>query len=73
MASLTMNSTRSRAPSGRILQSAASVFRAVTQAWVLHRASVALQSLDDTMLNDIGVARGDIEAAVRYGRAGLSS
>jgi uncharacterized protein YjiS (DUF1127 family) len=36
--------------------------------WEVRRASRALEALDDAMLRDVGVARGDIDYAARYGR-----
>ena len=34
----------------------------------LHRDIRRLSAMDDRMLSDIGISRGDIERAVRYGR-----
>lgn len=43
---------------------------ALKREWVLWRARRALARLDDLALQDIGLARSEIDDAVRYGRRG---
>ena len=39
-----------------------------TDEWVVKRAMAELQGLDDHMLKDIGLTRGEIESCVRHGQ-----
>jgi uncharacterized protein YjiS (DUF1127 family) len=39
--------------------------------WTLRQALHAMGKLDDAALHDLGVDRGDLEAAVRHGRRAL--
>jgi uncharacterized protein YjiS (DUF1127 family) len=47
------------------------VFLAIAQEIRLRRDLRRLQGLDDAMLRDIGLGRGELEDAVRHGRSGL--
>ena len=40
----------------------------ITSAWRLRRDLQALRVLDDRMLSDIGLSRGSLEYAARYGQ-----
>jgi uncharacterized protein YjiS (DUF1127 family) len=44
------------------------VVRNATEEWIVKRAIAELQALDDHMLKDIGLTRGEIESCVRDGR-----
>lgn len=62
--------TRTDAPTGRpwIASIAAAIWSGMHRRHQSKRAIAALSALDDRMLEDIGIYRGDIELAVRYGR-----
>jgi uncharacterized protein YjiS (DUF1127 family) len=47
------------------------VFIAIAREIRLRRDLRNLQRLDDAMLRDIGLGRGELEDAVRHGRSGL--
>ena len=49
-----------------------SIVTAVAREWSARRAVEALASLDDRMLRDIGLERGQIGSVVRHGRHGLT-
>jgi uncharacterized protein YjiS (DUF1127 family) len=46
----------------------ARALRHATEEWIVTRAIAELQALDDHMLKDIGLTRGEIESCVRQGR-----
>ena len=45
----------------------AAMFQALRTEWRARRAARAVESLSDSMLHDIGLTRGEIDQAVRYG------
>jgi uncharacterized protein YjiS (DUF1127 family) len=47
---------------------AGDLVRALLRERELRRAMVLLASFDDRVLHDLGITRGDIEHAVRFGR-----
>ncbi|MBE7218600.1 MAG: hypothetical protein INR64_09035 [Caulobacteraceae bacterium] len=47
---------------------AAAWWAEAVQAWHLRQADRAMQGLSDAMLQDIGVARGEISEVTRHGR-----
>lgn len=49
------------------------VFIAIAREIRLRRDLRNLQRLDDAMLRDIGLGRGELEDVVRHGRSGLHS
>lgn len=57
----------------RALLAAVAGGRQAFRAWQLRRDHAALASLDDAALADIGLGRGEVEAALRYGRPGLAA
>ena len=71
--SLLTFSPATRTHTGRgMLHAAADLLRSFSAEWSYGRASRALHGLDDAALSDIGIARGEIDDAVRNGRAGLA-
>jgi uncharacterized protein YjiS (DUF1127 family) len=62
--------TRTDGTTGRpwIVSIAAALWSGMRRRHQSKRAIAALSALDDRMLEDIGIYRGDIELAVRYGR-----
>ncbi len=40
----------------------------IAREWHLWRAARVMQRLDDHVLNDLGLSRGDIDYTVRHGR-----
>ncbi len=48
----------------------ADLWRAMGREWQLRRAIGQITALDEAMLHDLGLDRGGIENAVRYGRRG---
>jgi len=54
----------------RYRETLARAFRFATEEWIVRRAIAELQGLDDRMLKDIGLTRGEIESSIRYGRRG---
>jgi len=52
----------------RYREALARAVRNATEEWIVKRAIKELQGLDDHMLKDIGLTRGEIEACVRDGR-----
>ena len=42
--------------------------RAIVDAYRVHRAAAEMRSLDDRLLRDLGLDRGGVEYAVRFGR-----
>ena len=60
---------RSAAWSRRILESIARGVAGLAREIRMRRDLRRLSGLDDAMLRDIGVARGGLENAVRFGRA----
>jgi uncharacterized protein YjiS (DUF1127 family) len=53
-------------PAGRLSE----VWQAAGREWQLRRAIGQINALDEAMLHDLGLDRGGIENAVRYGRRG---
>ncbi len=51
-----------------ILGTAGFIFRRLAQAYRVRREIEYLKRLDDYRLKDLGIARGEIEAAVRGGK-----
>ena len=49
-------------------ESLSRALRHTTEEWMVKRAIAELQALDDHMLKDIGLTRGEIESCVRHGR-----
>ncbi len=45
-------------------------FRVLGAEWQARQATRHVEALSDDMLHDIGITRGEIEQAVRYGRRG---
>jgi uncharacterized protein YjiS (DUF1127 family) len=74
MATLLLNSSiRPGARSERsYLTRASGLLKAAARAWSLRQASHKVEGLSDEMLHDIGISRGEIDIAVRYGRRGLT-
>jgi uncharacterized protein YjiS (DUF1127 family) len=56
------------APLTTMIDAAARWLRAVAQRYQIARAEKALHAMEDRMLSDIGVSRGNIASAVRGGR-----
>ena len=52
-------------------RSVTALLSGLAHEWALRRARRAMSRLDDALLHDIGVDRGDIDAAVRHGRDAL--
>ena len=59
-------------PKASILDLLVRAFAAMAREIRLRRDLRSLQSLDDVMLQDIGLGRGELEDAVRHGRSGHS-
>lgn len=53
----------------RAAASAASFLFGLRREWQLRQDRRALQDLDDRALADIGIGRGQVESAIRYGRS----
>ncbi|MCC6470457.1 MAG: DUF1127 domain-containing protein [Alphaproteobacteria bacterium] len=52
-------------PIGVATAKRAGLFARLLHAWEVRRALRDVQSMDDRMLRDIGLSRGDVESAVR--------
>ena len=73
MSTLSLSHTTARPASRGLVRIVSDVLANLAQEVALRRARATLGAMDDTLLTDIGVARGDIDHAVRHGRAGLRS
>jgi uncharacterized protein YjiS (DUF1127 family) len=52
----------------RYREALARAFRHASEEWIMRRAIVELEGLDDRMLKDIGLTRSEIESCVRQAR-----
>jgi uncharacterized protein YjiS (DUF1127 family) len=64
----TVSSTGARSRSGRAFEIVRSLALALAEEIRLRRSLRQLSAFDDAMLHDIGVDRGSLEDAVRFGR-----
>lgn len=74
MTTLSLNSSiPSGSRSGRtVLGRTTDMLKATARAWSMRQASHTVEGLSDEMLHDIGISRGEIDVAVRFGRRGLT-
>jgi uncharacterized protein YjiS (DUF1127 family) len=68
MSAFTIRAARSAAENRSVWKRVWSVGVRLRHEWEVRRASFALEALDDAMLHDVGIPRGDIDYAARHGR-----
>ena len=70
MVTLSLHASSTARPQGPARSTGFAAFvRGLPAQWRARRAARNVHSLSDEMLHDIGLTRGEIDSAVRYGRA----
>ena len=58
---------------GGVVPALVAALRWVRREWRVHRDLMRIEGLDDRALADLGIGRGEVEDAVRYGRRTVAS